>query len=105
VFVKDVAAKIEEAINMKTYFFGVADRNSSSNSSRGKIQQKLNEKFVVFVSALEFELAYFLRSIKAAHCRLFVVQNRFWMKNITEPSLLDLSIKIRSCLKIQWRTK
>jgi hypothetical protein len=54
---------------------------------------------------LEFELAYFLRSIKAAHCRLFVVQNRFWMKNITEPSLLDLSIKIRSCLKIQWRTK
>ncbi len=47
---------------MKTYFSGVADRNSSSNSSRGKIQQKLNEKFVVFVSALEFELAYFLRS-------------------------------------------
>ena len=93
-FVKDVAAKIEEAINMKTYFSGVADRNSSSNSSRGKIQQKLNEKFVDF-----------LRSMKAAHCRLFVVQNRFWMKNITEPSLLDLSIKIRSCLKIQWRTK
>jgi hypothetical protein len=105
VFVQDVAAKIEEAINMKTYFSGVADRNASSNLSRDKIQQKLNEKFVVFVSALEFELTYFLRSMKAAHCRLFVVQNRFLMKNITEPSLLDLITKIRSCLKIQWRTK
>jgi hypothetical protein len=90
---------------MKTYFSGVADRNASSNLSRDKIQQKLNEKFVVFVSALEFELTYFLRSMKAAHCRLFVVQNRFLMKNITEPSLLDLITKIRSCLKIQWRTK
>ena len=104
-FVHDVAAMIEEAINMKTYFSGVADRNASSNLSRDKIQQKLNEKFVVFVSALEFELTYFLRSMKAAHCRLFVVQNRFLMKNITEPSLLDLITKIRSCLKIQWRTK